>query len=152
MDDDVMPEPTALTELVAAYERNFTSTELVGFLVAQSVDAQGRANNVPAIDTRPRRAGECASWGQFLDQGIASVRGTAVAGMLMPRSTYALRGVAAGVFFSPKVSEPPWAAAHRAEAKGGSPARDRRFVRSRGPDPITRLGLESPLSGASRAR
>ena len=54
MDDDVICEPTAVEELVKAYEHNFTAPEQVGFLVSQAVDGQGRANNVPHIDTRPK--------------------------------------------------------------------------------------------------
>jgi dTDP-4-dehydrorhamnose reductase len=88
MDDDVICEPSAVEELVSAYARNFTAPEQVGFLVSQAVDGQGRANNVPHIDTRPRRAGECPDWGLYLDQGIVSVRGSPMSGMLMPRTTF----------------------------------------------------------------
>lgn len=88
MDDDVIPSPTSLAELVAAYQRNFKQPEEIGFLVAQSVDAQGRANNVPTIDTRARHLGECAGWGQYLDQGMVSIRTSALSAILMPRATY----------------------------------------------------------------
>src|ERR1700712_1402544 len=88
MDDDVICEPTAVAELAAAYEHNFSAPEQVGFLVSQAVDGEGRANNVPHIDTRPRRAGECADWGMYLDQGIVAVRGSPMSGMLMPRTTF----------------------------------------------------------------
>lgn len=88
MDDDVIAEPTAVAELVTAYQHNFTLPEQVGFLVSQAVDGQGRANNVPHIDTRPRHAGECPDWGMYLDQGIVAVRGSPMSGMLMPRTTF----------------------------------------------------------------
>ncbi len=88
MDDDVMPEPTALEELVKAYSHNFESTEQVGFLVSQSVDGQGRALNVPTVDTRARVPGLSASWGKYLDQGIVSIRTSALSSFLMPLSTY----------------------------------------------------------------
>jgi dTDP-4-dehydrorhamnose reductase len=88
MDDDVICEPTAVEELVSAYHHNFTAPEQVGFLVSQAVDGEGRANNVPHIDTRPRRAGECPDWGMYLDQGIVAVRGSPMSGMLMPRTTF----------------------------------------------------------------
>lgn len=88
MDDDVIASQTAVQQLVAAYEKNFTAPEQVGFLVSQAVDGQGRANNVPAIDTRPRRLGECPDWGQYLDQGIVTVRAATLSGMLMPVTTY----------------------------------------------------------------
>jgi GT2 family glycosyltransferase len=88
MDDDVIPAPTALAELVAAFHKNFKAPEDVGFLVSQSVDAEGRANNVPTIDTRPRQLGECANWGLYLDQGMVSIRTAPLSALLMPRSTY----------------------------------------------------------------
>jgi dTDP-4-dehydrorhamnose reductase len=88
MDDDVIPSPTALAELVAAYHRNFKAPEDLGFLVSQSVDAEGRANNVPTIDTRARQLGECANWGLYLDQGMISIRTAPLSALLMPRSTY----------------------------------------------------------------
>jgi GT2 family glycosyltransferase len=88
MDDDVIAEPSAVAELVSAYERNFVQPEHVGFLVSQAVDGEGRANNVPTIDTRPRRLGECPDWGQFLDQGIVTVRASPLSGLLMPITTY----------------------------------------------------------------
>ena len=88
MDDDVIPSPTSLAELVTAFERNFKHPADVGFLVAQSVDAEGRANNVPTVDTRPRHLGECAAWGEYLDQGMVSIRTSALSAILMPRQTY----------------------------------------------------------------
>jgi len=88
MDDDMIPASSALQELAGAYHRNFTSPEQVGFFVSQAVDGEGRANNVPTIDSRPRRLGESAGWGYYLDQGIVSVRCSALNALLMPRSTY----------------------------------------------------------------
>lgn len=88
MDDDVIAGPRAVEELVAAYDRNFTRPEQVGFLVGQAVDGQGRANNVPAIETRSRRVGEAPDWGQYLDQGIVTVRASPLSGLLMPITTY----------------------------------------------------------------
>jgi GT2 family glycosyltransferase len=88
MDDDVIAAPTAVAQLVAAYERNFTAPEQVGFLVSQAIDGRGQANNVPHLDTSSRRAGECPDWGTYLDQGIALVRGCAMSGMLMPLTTH----------------------------------------------------------------
>ena len=88
MDDDVIPSETALAELVAAYHRNFQRPDDVGFLVSQSVDDKGRANNVPTIDTRARHLGECANWGEYLDQGMVSIRTAPISALLMPRQTY----------------------------------------------------------------
>jgi len=88
MDDDVECSPTAVAELAAAYDRNFTAPEQVGFFLSQNFDAAGNLNNVPAIDTRPKRLGECADWGRYLDQGIASIRGCALTCVLVPHTTY----------------------------------------------------------------
>jgi GT2 family glycosyltransferase len=88
MDDDVMPAPTALQELVAAYQRNFKAPSEVGFLVSQAVDGEGRAINVPTIDQRVRPPNTSASWGLYLDQGIVSIRTSALSSMLMPLATY----------------------------------------------------------------
>jgi GT2 family glycosyltransferase len=88
MDDDVIPSETSLAVLVEAYEHNFQHPEEVGFLVSQLVDGEGRANNVPTVDTRPRQVGECARWGLYLDQGIVAVRSAALTALLMPRTTY----------------------------------------------------------------
>ena len=92
MDDDVIAEPTAVEELATAVTRNFAKPEQLGFLVSQSVDAEGRANNVPTVDTRPRRLGESAAWGRYLDQGLVGVRSAALSGLLMPITTYATFG------------------------------------------------------------
>ena len=88
MDDDVIAEPAAIAELMGAVERNFPDPKQLGFLVSQAVDGEGRANNVPTVDSRPRQLGECARWAEFLDQGIVGVRGATLSGMLMPITTY----------------------------------------------------------------
>lgn len=88
MDDDVIPSETALEELVTAYHRNFKQPEDIGFLVAQSVDDLGRANNVPTVDTRARQLGECPNWGLYLDQGMVSIRTAPISALLMPIQTY----------------------------------------------------------------
>jgi len=92
MDDDVICSPTAVEELFKAYSHNFTAPEQVGFLLSQAVDAEGRPNNVPAIETRPRKLGECPDWGRFLDQAIVGVRGAPVSGFLMPHTSYEAYG------------------------------------------------------------
>lgn len=92
MDDDMIPEPTALAELVAAYERNFERPEQVGFLVSQAIDGEGRANNVPTIDAAPHALGESAGWARLLDQGIVFIRTCALNALLLPRTTYAAFG------------------------------------------------------------
>lgn len=88
MDDDVIPEPTALAELVGAYERNFSSPEQVGFLVSQAVDGNGRATSVPTIGSMPNHPGNATSWGTYLDQGIVCVRCSTLSSFLMPRETF----------------------------------------------------------------
>jgi GT2 family glycosyltransferase len=88
MDDDMIPHPTALAELVEAYERNFSAPEQVGFLMSQAVDSRGRVINVPTVDARAPEEGQPPGWGRHLDQGIVAVRTAALVALLIPRSTY----------------------------------------------------------------
>ncbi|HEY6880589.1 MAG TPA: glycosyltransferase [Polyangiales bacterium] len=88
MDDDMVPAPTALEELVVAFDRNFSEPEQIGFLMSQAVDGQGRAVNVPTIDPRPPSVDEAPGWGRLLDQGIVTISQASLVALLIPRSTY----------------------------------------------------------------
>jgi GT2 family glycosyltransferase len=88
MDDDMVPAPNALEELVSAFDRNFTSPEQIGFLMSQAFDGQGRAVNVPTIDPRPPSVDEAPGWGRLLDQGIVGICQASLVALLIPRSTY----------------------------------------------------------------
>jgi GT2 family glycosyltransferase len=88
MDDDMIPAPNALAELIGAFDRNFEQPEQVGFLMAQAVDGQGRAVNVPTVNPRPPSIDRAPDWGRFLDQGIICVQTASLVALLIPRSTY----------------------------------------------------------------
>jgi GT2 family glycosyltransferase len=86
MDDDVLPEPTALGELIHAYEEHFKVPTEVGYLVSAAVTPDGRANNVPGVDER-RSPRHCAEWGRFLADGMIRIRNSAITSAFIPRST-----------------------------------------------------------------
>jgi hypothetical protein len=73
MDDDVIPSPTALQELVAALAENFGCSEEIGLLASAIVSGGGLPNNVPEIDMRspPRQDPLCA---KHLSRGLVRVR------------------------------------------------------------------------------
>jgi GT2 family glycosyltransferase len=84
MDDDVLPEPTALAELGSAFAQHFGAPTDVGFLVSTAIDANGNPNNVPALDER-RDANGCAIWAQMLGDGMVRVRNCGLTSILIPR-------------------------------------------------------------------
>jgi GT2 family glycosyltransferase len=88
MDDDMIPQPNALAELVGAFDRNFERPEQIGFLMSQAVDGQGRAVNVPTVNPRPPSVDQAPDWGRYLDQGIVCVQTASLVALLIPRSTY----------------------------------------------------------------
>lgn len=88
MDDDMIPAPNALAELVGAFDRNFERPEQIGFLMAQAVDGEGRAVNVPTVNPRPPSIERAPDWGRFLDQGIVCVQTASLVALLIPRATY----------------------------------------------------------------
>ncbi|MET0286482.1 MAG: glycosyltransferase [Polyangiales bacterium] len=88
MDDDMVPNESALKELVSAFDRNFSSPDQIGFLMSQAVDGTGRAVNVPTIDPRPPSVHEAPGWGRLLDQGIVGIMQASLVALLIPRSTY----------------------------------------------------------------
>jgi dTDP-4-dehydrorhamnose reductase len=99
MDDDVVPDPEALTELRRAYDENFGETSRVGFLVSQLVGGDGRLNNVPHVDDRVVSSDRCAEWGELLSQGLVRVRIATLTSMLLPRETIARCGTPCRDFF-----------------------------------------------------
>jgi GT2 family glycosyltransferase len=86
MDDDVIPDPTALEELRSAFAENFSRPEEVGFLVSAAVDGRGEPSNVPGIDLRTAGSG-CANWAELLDRGLVKLRWSTFSSILIPRTT-----------------------------------------------------------------
>jgi GT2 family glycosyltransferase len=98
MDDDVIPEPNALEELVSAYSANFSTPETVGFLTSLVRSPDGQPNNVPDADNRqdgfaPPR------WAEFLGQGMARIKFSTFCSILIPRSTIERFGFPSADFF-----------------------------------------------------
>jgi GT2 family glycosyltransferase len=86
MDDDVLPAPTALEELVAAYRRCFACPEEVGFLVSRIETPDGRPNNVPDVDTRqnPRMQPQ---WATLLQHGLVRIAWSTLNSTLFPSTS-----------------------------------------------------------------
>jgi dTDP-4-dehydrorhamnose reductase len=80
MDDDVIPEPNALEELVSAYATNFSTPESIGFLASCLRTPDGQPNNVPDASAPPR-------WAELLGQGLVRIQFSTLCADLIPRST-----------------------------------------------------------------
>lgn len=99
MDDDVIPSPTALQELKAAFIENFAQPDDIGLLGSSIVAGDGRANNVPEIDMRSP-PGEEPEWGHLLGRGLVRIRWSTLTSVLIPRSTLARFGSLNPEFYS----------------------------------------------------
>jgi GT2 family glycosyltransferase len=86
MDDDVIPEPNALEELVSAYTTNFSTPESIGFLASYLRTPDGQPNNVPDIDNRQEGFAP-PQWAELLGQGLVRVKFSTLCADLIPRST-----------------------------------------------------------------
>jgi dTDP-4-dehydrorhamnose reductase len=91
MDDDVIPSPTALQELKAAFIENFARPDDIGLLASSIVSGDGRANNVPEVDMRSP-PGQEPEWGHLLGQGLVRIRWSTLTSVFIPRSTLARFG------------------------------------------------------------
>lgn len=98
MDDDLIPEPNALEELVRAYSANFSAPEDVGFLVSRVYTPDGQPNNVPDVDNRQDGSAP-PRWAELLGQGLARVRFSTFNSTLIPRSTIERVGFPSADFF-----------------------------------------------------
>jgi GT2 family glycosyltransferase len=99
MDDDVIPSPTALQELKAAFLENFARPDDIGLLASSIVSGDGSANNVPEIDMRSP-PGQEPEWGHLLGRGLVRVRWSTLSSVLIPRSTLARFGGLNSEFYS----------------------------------------------------
>jgi GT2 family glycosyltransferase len=87
MDDDVIPEPDALAELVLAYEKNFACPEDIGFLVSRVQTPDGEPNNVPDIDNAQDHRSP-PRWAHLLHHGMVKISWSTLNSILLPRSTF----------------------------------------------------------------
>jgi len=83
MDDDVLPRPDALAELLAAAE---ALPEPFSFLASRVVGLDGRSMNVPEPDLR-LRGENYPDWEALLDRGLAKIRRGTFVSVLIPRET-----------------------------------------------------------------
>jgi len=101
MDDDVIPDSDALSELIAA-SRLFSGPDDIGFLISAARTPDGMDNNVPRIDMRRDRSNWKVRpeprWGHLLEYGLVRVRNAGLTSILIPRSTIEACGVPAGDF------------------------------------------------------
>jgi GT2 family glycosyltransferase len=86
MDDDVIPEPNALEELVSAYTTNFSTPESIGFLASYLRSPDGQPNNVPDIDNRQEGFAP-PKWAELLGQGLVRIQFSTLCADFIPRST-----------------------------------------------------------------
>jgi GT2 family glycosyltransferase len=87
MDDDVIPEPDALEELVRAYRAGFKRPSDLGFLVSRVQTPDGRPNNVPDVETfQDQQNPPC--WAELLHHAMVRVRWSTMNSVLFPRSTF----------------------------------------------------------------
>ena len=86
MDDDVIPEPNALEELVSAYTTNFSTPESIGLLASYLRSSDGQPNNVPDIDNRQEGSAP-PRWAELLGQGLVRIQFSTLCADFIPRST-----------------------------------------------------------------
>ncbi|HZS84977.1 MAG TPA: glycosyltransferase [Stellaceae bacterium] len=86
MDDDVITEPDALAELIAAFTANFSHPAEIGFLTSAAVGPDGRSNDVPQLDDRPGVNG-FPEWEHLLASGLVKIRSCMLNAVLIPRTT-----------------------------------------------------------------
>ncbi|WP_162306050.1 glycosyltransferase [Oleisolibacter albus] len=86
MDDDVLPDSTALELLLEAARTQFRSPEEIGFLCSRVRAPDGRPMNTPEIAWRDSDE-DYASWAEKMDHGMVKIRRSALISNLFPRST-----------------------------------------------------------------
>ncbi len=86
MDDDVIPEPTALENLLDAERLLQTKQVDHAFLVSSAYTENGLVTNAPAVDSRPNDI-RYENWPLLLEHGIAPVRRATFVSILVPRNT-----------------------------------------------------------------
>jgi GT2 family glycosyltransferase len=98
MDDDVIPERSALEELVKAYATCFGRPEEVGFIVSRVVTPDGQPNNVPDVDGY-QDAYNPPKWAQLLHHGMVKIKFSTFCSDLIPRTTIDKFGFPCADFF-----------------------------------------------------
>lgn len=81
MDDDTIPTPTALQELLNATE---TIGEKFSFLASSVFGPNNEAMNVPSVDQSPSSNGN-SDWYKYLSKSIVRINGASFVSLLIPR-------------------------------------------------------------------
>lgn len=86
MDDDVIPERSALEMLLDAHTRLARCEIVPSYLVSLARSTSGLLTEVPDID-RKRNALGFPNWGELLDQGVVPTLAATFVSILLPRRT-----------------------------------------------------------------
>ncbi|PNU04766.1 hypothetical protein A8V01_18590 [Novosphingobium guangzhouense] len=98
MDDDVIPEPQALEQLLAARDELHEQGFAPPFVLSLARAPNGMLTNVPDID-RTRNALDYANWPLQLGRGLAPVRRATFVSILIPKRVFDDHGYPLGSMF-----------------------------------------------------
>ncbi|WP_407290789.1 dTDP-4-dehydrorhamnose reductase [Stutzerimonas zhaodongensis] len=92
MDDDVIPEPDALEQLMQGGERLAERKQPYAYLLSMAYTESGLLTNVPRVDERTNSI-DYENWPALLDIGVIPVRPATYVSILVPRSSLAQHGL-----------------------------------------------------------
>ncbi|MFC3609302.1 glycosyltransferase family 2 protein [Stutzerimonas tarimensis] len=92
MDDDVIPKPDALEELLQADRKLAELGKPRAFLLSTAYSGDGELTNVPLVDTRTNSIGY-QYWPQLVEHGMVPVREATFVSILVPRAALAQHGL-----------------------------------------------------------
>jgi dTDP-4-dehydrorhamnose reductase len=98
MDDDVIPEPNALEELLNAGDRLTAKGNPYSFLLSRAYTEDGLLTNVPSVDTRTNEV-DYENWPLLLDLGVIPVRPATYVSILVPRASLQRHGLPLAAMF-----------------------------------------------------
>lgn len=98
MDDDVIPEPNALEELLGAGDRLTAKGHPYSFLLSRAYTEDGLLTNVPSVDTRTNEV-DYENWPLLLDLGVIPVRPATYVSILVPRASLQRHGLPLAAMF-----------------------------------------------------
>ncbi|QJE71705.1 hypothetical protein HHL28_10010 [Aerophototrophica crusticola] len=87
MDDDIIPDPTALEVLLSTAGTEFPDPEKLAFLSSRVRGPEGQPMNTPEVAWRAALHDEYATWEEKLDLGLVQIRRASLTSTLFPRST-----------------------------------------------------------------
>ncbi len=98
MDDDVIPDPDALQQLLDAGDRLAARYQPHSFLLSLAYTEDGLLTNVPGVDTRAN-AIDYENWPALLDEGLVPVRPATYVSILVPRASLQRYGLPLAAMF-----------------------------------------------------